>query len=207
MSTYLRDTRLDYSFTREKTEPIVCKGINKSTYLSKEEKRLYVLNTEDSLSYSVSKELSKFFGAAADDVFLFLDSIMKVSDQDELIERLNQYNIKQDDILEEESNGQIEIITAEEENDQTNDISMEENSTTEPKPEPKAKPRPPQKPPEKRDSGLIDPEDFFFGEIEDYVPYTSSDGNGDTPNKPIKLRRKKSVAERKNFTQRKTFSR
>jgi len=184
---------LEYSFDREHIEPILCKGIIRSAFLSIEEIRLYVLDTEDLLSYNVLKELSKLFGVAAGDVFLFLDSIMKVNDKDELAERLKQYNVDKDNIDEAEEYEPIEIITAEEEGQQDTGDSTEEDLTKTSQPEPKVKPKPPQKPPIKRDHGLIDPEKFYFGEIEDYVPYTSSEGNGDNPRKPVSLRKGRKV--------------
>ncbi len=179
---------LDYTLIREDSELATCKGISKITYFSREEMRLYKLKTVDLFSIYAAKELSKLFTIAANEVFPFLASIFDVSNEDELNENLKQYGIDPFEILTEEAIEEIQITPFEEEGP-----GEREESTTdkeqEAEPEADTKPRPPRHTPVVHKSGLINPDEFFFDELVELVPYAGNEGNKNIPPRPVKLRK------------------
>ncbi|MFC2066845.1 DUF3883 domain-containing protein [Chloroflexota bacterium] len=177
---------LDYTLIREDSDPITYKGKTKDAYFSREELRLYKSSAVDLFSIYVAKELSKLFTIADNEVFPFLASILGVLNQDELIERLRQYNIDPFELLPEVTSDEIEITPPDEE---IPDEEKEPATNEEPELEPTTgnKPHPPKSAPNHHNTGLINPEEYFFDEKDEFTPYTSHEGNKSKILRTIKL--------------------
>lgn len=178
---------LDYVLTIDNTTEAIVKDVSKSAYFSREENRLYKLDTIDLFSVQVAKELSKLFIAAENDLFPFLDSVFGVVDEDELNEKLQYFGIHSTEVATDETIEEVKITppgeeTEEEKEDFKTKIEGEAK-------QPPSGPQPPDQEPPVSKPDLIDPDEFIFDEVAEFTPYAGSDGSKNIPARTVKLRK------------------
>lgn len=177
------EIRLDISLDDKDNGPITVTGMEKVSYYSIMENRLYLLKGLSPFSSQVAKELSRIFKGSENDVFPFLNAILPMAnDEDSLQAQLKLFGIEE---KEEQHAGtqQVELIPLEEELEvreeekvATKEEEMEEEPTVEPPPAPSPR------------KGLIRPEDYFPSKRKEYIPYVKTEGEAPLEAKEISLR-------------------
>ncbi|MBA7560716.1 hypothetical protein ES708_02345 [subsurface metagenome] len=176
---------LDYVLTVDDSVSNV-NNIQKSVYYSPEENRLYKLVSVNLFSTDTAKVLSILFVHAEDEIFLFLDMVFGVSDEEELKAKLERLGIRASDTTTDEDLGDIDIIDAEGEAEkEKSKDELEKRDEEEPTPQPRpAKPEPSDSEPD-----LVNPGEFIFSEVEKHTPYSGLDGRKKLPARTVKLKR------------------
>lgn len=177
---------LDYVLTMDDRVSSV-NNFQKSVYYSSEENRLYKLVDVDLFSTNTAKALSILFVHAEDDIFLFLDMVFGVSDEEELKAKLERLGIHTSDTNVDENLGDIDIISTEgvEADTEKPDGKFDKPDRDEPIPQP----RPPKHEPNDNKPDLVDPDEFIFDEIEKHIPYNGHDGRKKLPIRTVKLKK------------------
>lgn len=179
---------LDYMLTINNSNEVAVKDIHKLAYLSREEHRLYKLDTINLFSVHVAKELSKLFHIAEDDLFPFLDSIFSVIDEDELNEKLRHFGIDFTQETVDEPMEEVKITPSEEDKEKEEEEEPETKKGKQDKEGLPLGPQPPKSEPDVHKPDLIDPKDFIFSEIDEFSPYVGRDGSKNVPARTVKLK-------------------
>jgi len=178
---------LDYILTIDNSKEAIVEDIPKLAYLSREENRLYKSDMTGLFSVHVAKELSKLFTAAENDLFPFLDSIFSVMDEDELNEKLRYFGISSMEVTIDEPIGEVKIIPSEEDTEKDKqEPKVKKGKQSEEGP--LLRPQPPGPGPDALNPDLVDPDEFIFDEIEEFIPFVGSDGSKNIPARTVKLR-------------------
>ncbi|MBU4502159.1 MAG: DUF3883 domain-containing protein [Nanoarchaeota archaeon] len=168
---------LAYGLTVDNHESTVVNDIEKRAYFSNDEDRIYTLNQIYLFSTPVAKELSKLFFPEEEYVLLILDSLFNVRDEDELNEKLEHFNIRVEDTLtEEEIQEEVKLRPYIKEEPTKEQETVKEEEKPEVSEEISERPQLPISETEIKDFGLINPDEFIFDKIEEYEPYTKSEG-------------------------------
>jgi len=176
---------LDYLLQINNSEPVVINNVEKEVYFSIEENRIYKSNQTALFSTVVAKELSTLFVPGEDDVFPVLDSLLGANGQEELNEKIRHFGIEIMEGSTEEPSKGITLIPPE----GKEKPEVREEKEPEPLKEPTTKPQPPIFEPDIRKSDLIDPDAFIFDSIEEYIPYTKTDGISNVPVRTVRLKK------------------
>jgi hypothetical protein len=175
---------LDYVLTIDGEETLAVRDLEKDSYFSLDENRLYKSSQVPLFSTPVASEIAKLFGPGEDEVFSVLDSLFSAADDEQLYNKLRHFGIQETIEREEESSGGVKIIsgTVEEEPEQEEKKKGQERAEEE-------KPKLPKKDkPEPGKSDLIDPDEFLFYAGEEHTPYVKAEGSKNNPPRVIKLR-------------------
>lgn len=196
---------LNLSLKKDESETITVNCIEKDAYYSEEENRLYVLRGTSLLSGKVAKEVSRIFKGAEKDVFPFLNSVLPKADDEEALDT----QLQLFGILEESSySGPEEVELLPEEERKTDQKETDEGPKEETKE--KERERPTVKPPTTAPlpkTGLIDPNDFIFEDVEERTPYVKTDGTPNIPTRVIKLREGRPGGQKKEYAPRQVANR
>lgn len=176
-----KEIKLDLSLNQDNGGPITVSGIEKEVYYSREEIRLYILESMSPFSSKVAKELSRIFKGAENDVFPFLNSILPAAnDELALHGQLKLFGIEE---REEEYTGPegVELMEpAEELEEKVKEPEFEKEDEDHPSVEP-----PPQPKPRK---GLIKPDDYFPSKRKEFIPHKKIEGESSVNPREVDLK-------------------
>jgi hypothetical protein len=160
-------------------------NVERDSYYSKEENRIYKSIQKDLLSSSVAKEISRMFSPGEDDVFPFLESLFSAKTEEEIKEKLGNFGLRLSLRRFEKIVAPVRIIL------QETDAESEAGEHEKEKLTPKTilgRPQLPKAVIEIGKTNLVDPDEFAFNEIESRIPYKLAEGSSQLPPKKIKLK-------------------
>jgi hypothetical protein len=168
-------------------DDVSVKGVYKDAYFSVDENRLYKRRDVPILSTVVAKEISRCFLLARDEAFLLLDSLFAAMGYDELAKKLKDFGIDEKASAWHTAEKGVKVLPKTEVPPETDkdkvEVQAEEEKKTVKRVEPPSEIGSPA-------SDLIDPNRFVFLDVlEEYVPYSKTDGPGRAPMTTVNLRK------------------
>jgi len=165
------------------------RNISKDSFYSIDENRLYIKTHIELFSSIVAKEISKIFSPWEEVILPFLDSIFGAKTEDEIKEKIEIFGL---DKLTKPPNFRKESIKIISKKDEKNIVPLKKETKKKSQLKHTHQPQLPQFPIKSPTHKFINPDQFTFFKIEDYIPYESTDGKEQLTPKSVSLRPGKS---------------